>query len=117
MPRSIIKIKDKYFEWSTVVDAPVTYAMTLAELKKYYKNEYGKQGFSELANRLERVEDKGTSSRIDSSVASEVKYNHAGKDGTRITIDQIYEFYQNEESYKNIPLGVDPLLDEDGIDE
>ena len=43
MPRFIIKItdekdnKDYYMMWSTVVDAPVTYGLSLDEFKEYFK--------------------------------------------------------------------------------
>lgn len=67
MGRFIIKItdekfnKDYYMEWSTVVDAPVTYGLDLEEFKEYYKEEYGKSGMNDLNERLERVEKTGSS--------------------------------------------------------
>ncbi len=59
MPKYIIKITDPkdntdyFMEWSTVVDAPITYGCSLEEFKEYYKKEYGNQGmkdFEELIN-------------------------------------------------------------------
>lgn len=64
MPRYICKINNKYFEWSTVVDAIVTDLMTLDEFKEYYQQQYGKEGMRDLPDRLERVESKGTSCQI-----------------------------------------------------
>lgn len=57
MGRYILKIKDHYLEWSTVVDAPVTFGMLLPEFKEYYRDEYGRDGYRELKHRLERVEE------------------------------------------------------------
>jgi hypothetical protein len=41
MGRFICKFEDKddvyYLEWSTVVDAPVTFGMSLEEFKEYYR--------------------------------------------------------------------------------
>lgn len=67
MSRYIIKLTDKrdlkdyYLEWSTIVDAPVTYGMYLEGFKAYYQQEYGRSGMRELPERLKRVEEKGTS--------------------------------------------------------
>lgn len=90
MPRTIIKIKDKYFEWSTVVDAPTTYGMTEKELYEFVRSQYGEEGVKALPARLERVNTKGTSSYIYKSLADQIKNNHAGKDGKCLTEDEIY---------------------------
>ena len=94
MPRYIIKIKDRYFEYSTVVDAPVTYGMTLDEFKKYYTEEYGRSSEVNLKQRLERVESKGTSSYMDESVEATISGNVAGENGKSLTVDEIYEKYK-----------------------
>ncbi len=92
MGRAIIKIKDRYFEWSTVVDAPVTYGMTLDELRTYIKEEQGRIGLEDLEANLKRIEEVGTSYRF--TTADEViSGNHAGLDGTYLTKDQIYDSY------------------------
>lgn len=93
MGRVIILIKDRYFEWSTVVDAPVSPGMTLKELRRYIRRRYGTEGLSELAERLERVQAKGTSSLIHDSLEEEILLNRAGPRETRITADEIYELY------------------------
>lgn len=67
MGRYIIRItddtdkKDYFLEWSTIVDAPVTYGMSLEEFEQYYRHEYGESGMRELPGRLERVKENGTS--------------------------------------------------------
>ena len=65
VPKFIGKINGLYFEWSTVVDAPMAYNMTLPELQAYIKEEYGRDGLSELPARLKLVEQFGLSSRYD----------------------------------------------------
>jgi hypothetical protein len=55
MPKFIIKVKDKYVEWSTVSDSPTSYLMTREEAI-----EYGIE-----LERLERCDARGTSSFMD----------------------------------------------------
>ena len=91
--RSLVKIKDRYFEWSTISDAPNTYGMTLDELHEYIKEEYGRQGLESLPKRLERVEAKGCSAYEYPSVADFLSCNRAGPDETEISLDEIYRLY------------------------
>lgn len=93
MARYIIKIKDKYLEWSTVVDAPVTICATLDDFKEYYIAEHGKASIGELAYRLARVEAKGTSSHIHGSLEDCIVGNRAGDNEETLTLDEIYEKY------------------------
>lgn len=97
MPRFICKVASEeqswYLEWSTVVDAPVTYGMSLEEFKEYYKDEYGRSSLDELAKRLERVEVKGTSSMIHESAEDVMDWNRAGKDGSSLSRQQIIDVY------------------------
>lgn len=94
MGRPIIKIKEKYFIWSTVVDAPVTYGMTREELEDYYQAEYGRQGMYDFEDRMKDVEKKGVSEAyFNKSVKDLIKGNRAGPNETKLTLDQIYEQY------------------------
>jgi hypothetical protein len=93
MPQYIIKIQDRYFIWSTVVDAPVTYGMNRDELEQFVQAEQGARGLEALPERLERVEQKGTSSRIDASLAKLLVGNRAGDGETRLTEAEIYAKY------------------------
>lgn len=93
MGHYIIKIKDRYFEWSTVVDAPITYGMTEDELRAYMKDEYGNEGLSRLSERLARVAAKGTSSLVDDGLADLIRYNRAGPNETSLTEEEIYARY------------------------
>ncbi len=99
MSRYIIKLhsektnKDYYMEWSTIVDAPVTYGVDLNEFTKYYIEQYGKSSENELKERLTRVEEKGTSSQIDDNVDDLIKYNRAGENETSLTKEEILNQY------------------------
>lgn len=83
----------RYLEWSTIVDAPVTYGMTLAEFRRHYRREYGASGMRELPERLERAEATGTSSRMHASVDALVENNRAGAGETCLTLAQIVDHY------------------------
>jgi len=93
MPKFICKLGGKYLEWSTIVDAPTTYGMTLEEFKQYYKEQYGLSSMNELEERLRRVEQKGTSSQIDDSVEDLIRGNRAGKDEKELTMKQLIKEY------------------------
>lgn len=82
-----------YLEWSTVVDAPVTRGMSRGEFEAYYRQENGERGMDELPERMARVDAKGTSSLHDPSVNSVLSGNRAGKGETRLTKDQILDFF------------------------
>jgi len=99
MPHYIIKLETavgpRYLEWSTVVDAPVTYGMPLDAFTKYWRKEYG--GDADRGDRLEArlrdVEAKGTDSFSDASVDATIANNRAGAGETRLTKEQIVEYY------------------------
>lgn len=93
MGRPIVKIKDKYLEWSTIVDAPVTYGMTTPELKAYIRFQYGAEGLEELPPRLARADQHGTSALPPSSFAGLIESNRAGDNETHLSIEEIYERY------------------------
>lgn len=79
-------------EWSTVVDAPVTYGVTLERFKTYYRERYGTEGIKELPERLERVERTGTSDLI-GTLAGLLACNRAGDKEQELTLEQIVERY------------------------
>ncbi|MFW6030480.1 MAG: hypothetical protein ACOCRO_09540 [Halanaerobiales bacterium] len=93
MGKCIIKIKDKYFEWSTISDAPVTYGMNKDELQEYIKTEYGNKGLKELPERLKRVKEKGTSWLENINLEDTIKFNHAGENEEYLNKEEIYEQY------------------------
>lgn len=99
MGRSIVKLGDYYLEWSTIVDAPVTFGMSLEEFKEYYLAEYGRQGFGDLERRLERVEQSRTSYRI-GTLDDLLLCNRAGPDDSELTKVEIYKAYCLQEAIK-----------------
>lgn len=93
MGRYIIKIQDYYLEWSTIVDAPVTFGMKLDQFREYYKNEYGENGIKDFNSRIARVNKKGTSSYIHDNERQVVANNNAGPNYRKLTYDEIYQAY------------------------
>ena len=78
-------------EWSTEIDAPVTYAMTLEEFNEYYRKKYGDEGMKELPERLERVERTG-SSGYNHTLDWLLEYNRAGEDQTPMSREDIIAY-------------------------
>ena len=93
MGRSIVKIDEYYLEWSSVVDAPVTFGMPLEEFEEYYRARYGIDSLDGLADRMERVEKTGTSSRLDKNLEEFIASNRAGKNETCLTLEEIKDWY------------------------
>ena len=90
-----------YAEYSTVVDAPVTYFMSLADFLIHYREEYGNSGMEDLKERMKRVESKGTSAMMYDSFEDTVRYNHAGPRGSRLSQVDIVRAFLSEEAYDN----------------
>lgn len=82
-----------YIIYSSIVDAPITRGMTLAELKTYIREKYGRDGIRDLDMRLKRVETKGTSSFDDVSARDTVAFNRAGLKETCLSMEQLVEFF------------------------
>lgn len=117
MGRFIVHHKGWFFEWSTVVDAPVTYGMTRLQYEAYYLEENGTRSASELAERMKRTLEKGTSAH-DYSSAEELMegYNRAGFRETYLTPDEIIRIYCVEQRSPRDGEGV-KLPDEDDEEE
>ena len=96
MARYICKITDAednkvyYFEWSTVVNAPVTHGMSLEEFRQYYEKEYGRSEMDGLERRLQRVEQNGISA-IGEDLDELLARNHAGENGKKMSKKEILE--------------------------
>ena len=83
---------DFYLEWSTIVDAPITYGMSLEEFKEFYKEEYGNKGINELPARLERVKRTGCSA-FNTTLDSLLACNRLGDNEVKISKEEIYRKY------------------------
>jgi hypothetical protein len=95
MGRGIIKLGNHYLEWSTIVDAPITYGMTLDELRDYVKSECGEEGLRHLPERLERADRTGTSF-VGLTVGEVVRFNRAGDNEECLSFKKLYEKYVTE---------------------
>lgn len=105
MPTYIIKLSDKdrdyYFDWSTIVDAPVSKPMVLDEYKEYYSNKYGTEGMRELPERLARCDKFGYSGYSQDWLKDILSNNKASGSGKHMTKKQLTEwctFIYNEEN-------------------
>lgn len=112
MARLIVKLVDKkdnnreyYLDWSTIVDAPVTYGLSRKEFDAYYRDEYGRMGMPEYETRMARVDAKGTSSALHAS-AQEVIHSwaHGFKFKTLEALEEavIEEFCRNRPGKKKL---------------
>lgn len=86
-----------YLEWSSIVDAPVTYGGTVEELREYILEEYGRRGLERLPARLLRADRTGTSYQHMKTTAEElVEGNRAGPNGTTLSYAEIVRKYCHE---------------------
>lgn len=118
MGEFIVKLREHYLVWSTIIDAPITNGGTLEELKAWIREEYGTRGMEQLPERLARVEAKGTSSHRDNSAESAIWLNRAGPNESTLTIEGIYRHYCLDEPVKNewiVPGRVMGGEDDDGL--
>lgn len=97
MGRCIIKLndgkRDWYLEWSTIVDAPVTYGMTIEEMKAYRKERTGTEGIRYWDEVVARVIAKGVSWYDNTDLDGTLSFNRAGKGETCLTPEQIIAMY------------------------
>lgn len=118
MGQFIVKLAGRYIVWSTVVDAPVTYGMTLDELREHVQQRDGSNGLAALASRLERVEQYGTSSPHHESPDEVMWLNRAGRNETALTKAQIIEHYIKRKTPDDkLPIGApNPVFPDDEDD-
>jgi len=97
MPRYICQFEDGdqrwLLEWSTIVEAPVTWGMTEEEFRSYYQTKYGTDEMEKLGERLARVEAKGTSARHYDDLDDLIFSNRAGHREAHLDKEGIIEFY------------------------
>lgn len=87
MGRYIAEFGGKYLEWSTVVDAPVTYLMDEDELRQHVQEQYGQEGLRVLPERMARVAAQGTSAHDGTSKADLLDYNRAGENESHLATE------------------------------
>jgi hypothetical protein len=91
MSRYIIKHampdgEERYLVWSTIVDAPVTFGVTLEELRSYWQDEYGRLSLADFDRRFTCGGDPETLEYVQPT-------NRAGVGETRLSIEQIVDYY------------------------
>jgi len=99
MPRYILKLhdnqkdKDYYFFWSSVVDAPVSEGLSKEEFTKVYQMEFGLDGMRGFPERMERVEDHGSSCALGQTADDMISGNRAGDNENELTKEEILNKY------------------------
>lgn len=94
-----------FFDYSTVVDAPTSCAMTLFEYRRYYRKQNGQAGMDHLAERLTRAIANGSSAFDRETLADMVALNRAGKGETRLTVDELIDLVMTN---RKAPWGIEP---------
>ena len=107
MPRYILHHRDTdmYLEYSTVVDAPVTIAVTRDEMRAYLIKRDGDGGDDgrEVDERLNRAKRTGTSCRHPGgSLESEITCNRAGRDETEMSREQFIRYFFTEHAIRRV---------------
>ena len=99
MGRGVVRIEHDgrawFMEWSTVVDAPVTYGMNESEFRRHIEAEYGRRGLEDLGPRLARARLDGHSFMDDTSGCVEefVRGNRAGPGESELSVAEIVDWY------------------------
>lgn len=97
MGRFIVRMErdgvERFLEWSTVVDAPVTYGLSEDDLRQHVLRRYGEESLEALPARLERARRNGTSALDGLSLAELFEGNRAGEGETCLTADEIWNRY------------------------
>lgn len=112
MGRALVKLApDEYVEWSSVVDAPVSYVQTRQELLDA----------GEDSERLDRTDRQGHSYHYNYYKSTEdfVAFNRAGPKESSLTLDAIRRMYANPEAYEAFTLEPEDIrpytLDDGGV--
>lgn len=102
MPKFIVKLaEDKFVEWSTIVDAPVTYILSKEGMIEYLDAEYGRASKENNVVRVDRADKTGTSSMMGDDLESIVSGNRAGPKETEISLAEIIEQYDPKNAEAN----------------
>jgi len=94
MPRFIVRLaEDKYVEWSTIVDAPVTFIVSREQMLQYLDSWHGHSSYAENRARLDRADKNGTSAMSPLSMEELIRENRAGEKEKCISLEEIIERY------------------------
>ena len=93
MARTIVKMNDKYFLYSTIVDAPISDAMTREKMAAYLLVEYVRVYMQEIEEVLQRTDSKGTSSVYANSAEDTLAANRAGPNEEELTPEGLWKYF------------------------
>lgn len=101
MPGFILyhKPTDLYLEYSTVVDAPVTYSCTREQMRNHllHRDGHGHDNGAWIDERLDRAVRKGSSDRDErATLETTISCNRAGKGETEMSPEQFIRHYFTE---------------------
>ena len=92
MPRYTLKLGDnEYLEWSTIVDAPVTYITDRDEMIAHLRFKYGDH--IDITRHMNIVDEQGTSCRDGQTVEQIISSNRAGPNESHLTLAEIKQRY------------------------
>jgi hypothetical protein len=98
MGRCIVQLgKDEYVEWSSVVEAPVTYIMSQKECYEHIRRTTNRP-FDDPIRRIERLEAKGTTEFSARTAGDTYFFNHAGPDGQPLNLAGLREVCRSPEA-------------------
>lgn len=108
MSKFIVRLVDgdepRYVEWSTVVDAPITYLMTRDELQEFLIEDAVERAREEAIRdwplRMARVDATGTSAYGRGDADDEISCNRAGPDESHLPTRQAIAEYLREQEQK-----------------
>lgn len=101
MPRCTLKLgEDMYLEWSTVVDAPITFIQGRKEHAEYLLAEYGNSYKDEIEPRLERADKNGASWQMGGrNLEGTIAGNRAGIKEKNLSLKQLIKVYSSAKAY------------------
>jgi hypothetical protein len=92
MGRCVIQLDGKFMEWTSVSDGPASLLLTEEQFRRYWREEYGRARWHELAEILLTVKKNGTTAR-GYTVDKIIKNNRAGKNDNPLTKQQLIDCY------------------------
>lgn len=99
MGKCIFKVDDngqeRFIVWSSVVDAPITFACTAKQIVEMFVEEARQDAKQMALAMIDRARASGSSSRTSARTLADVAAgaNRAGPDESELTEDEIIEFY------------------------
>lgn len=93
MSKYVIKLRDRYLEWSTVTGSPTTFGMTRVEMAQYLFQKGTEELTQEIREQIARADKYGTSADPPASVERVILCNRTGENEEGRSPDEIYAKY------------------------